>query len=72
MLNPKQERAILALLAADDQKSAAEAAGVAEQTLCRWLKCAEFSSALQEARQQFRTASIRELARRRAEALQPA
>lgn len=71
MLTPKQERAILALLSAPDQKSAAEQAGVTEQSVSRWMQSAEFRKALDAARGEFRRASIAELARRQAEQLQP-
>jgi hypothetical protein len=62
---------ILALLAAPDERTAAETAGVSLPTLYRALRCPEFSAALEVARRDFRQASIAELARRQAAHLQP-
>ena len=72
MLSARQERLILALLSAPDQKTAAEQAGVSEPSLYRWLRDPEFRKALDAARKDFRTASINEMAKRRADSLQPA
>lgn len=70
MLTSKQERLILALLSAPDQKTAAEQAQVSEPSLYRWLRDPQFRRALDDARNNLRQASIAELARRRAEQVQ--
>src|SRR6185369_356394 len=46
----KQEKAIIALLNEPTTKEAAEAAGVSEVTLWRWLQQADFRAAYMEAR----------------------
>ena len=51
-LNPKQERALQAVLAHPNLKEAALAAGVSDATLWRYMKDAEFSRRLREARRE--------------------
>jgi transposase-like protein len=51
-ISRKQEQAIAALLAEATVSAAAERAGVAEVTLLRWLKQADFTTAYREARRQ--------------------
>lgn len=49
-LTPKQEKAIMALLAEPTIKQAAETAGIGETTLHRWLNEEDFSKAYKTAR----------------------
>lgn len=63
-LTPTQQRAVVALLAERDIKSAAKAAGVGEATLHRWLHGnAAFQEALREAQTELFAESTRLLAR---------
>ncbi len=49
-LTAKQERALQALLVTPTTRAAAEAAGVSEATIWRWLADADFSAVYREAR----------------------
>jgi hypothetical protein len=49
-LDPQQEKALLALLSEPTVKRAAEASGVPERTLYRWMDDAEFGRAYRQAR----------------------
>lgn len=51
-LTKKQEKAVVALLAAPTVQAAAEAAGVSERTLWRWLQQPEFKEAYRQARRE--------------------
>src|SRR5262245_59396765 len=51
-LNPRQERAIEALLTSATQKKAAEKAGIGERTLKRWLAEPAFAAAYRQARRE--------------------
>lgn len=62
-LTPKQERAILALLSEDTAKAAAEACGVNEATLWRWLQLPAFRARYREARRQAVEATFAHLQR---------
>src|SRR5437773_507121 len=50
MTTNRQEKAIIALLTEPTMKEAAEAAGVSEVTLWRWLQNADFRASYMEAR----------------------
>ncbi|MBL8964919.1 MAG: hypothetical protein KF787_00395 [Phycisphaeraceae bacterium] len=49
-LDPQQEKALLALLSEPTVKKAAEASGVPERTLYRWMDDAEFGKTYRQAR----------------------
>ena len=51
-LDPGQEQVILALLSEPTVRKAAEATGVGERTIHRWLEDPEFSAAYRKARRQ--------------------
>lgn len=67
MLSTRQERLIACLLTCDHQRTACVKAGVSEPSLYRWLRDPAFRQALDQAREQFRSRKIAELARQEAQ-----
>ncbi len=60
-LTPKQERALVALLACGEIKEAAHVAGVNEATLWRWLQLPDFQTRYRAARRQLVETAIAQL-----------
>ncbi len=60
-LTPKQERALVALLACGEIKEAAHVAGVNEATLWRWLQLPDFQTHYRAARRQLVETAIAQL-----------
>jgi hypothetical protein len=60
-LNPKQEKALAALLSLGEVKGAAKAAGVGETTLWRWLKDETFAASYRDGRRRLLEASAARL-----------
>jgi hypothetical protein len=68
-LTRKQEQAISALLLHPTLAKAAEACGVSEKTLWRWLQCPEFQQAYRQARREAVSQAIARLQRITAKAV---
>ncbi len=60
-LSPRKRRAIAALMSAKDSRSAAQAAGVGERTLYRWLGEPAFKAGLESAEAELAASARREL-----------
>jgi hypothetical protein len=70
ILSPKKKRAIEALVSAKDKRASAEAAGVNERTIYRWLGEPAFKTGLNDAEAELEASARRELLSRQKKAIE--